>query len=96
MTNYINDCVLMIARNTPENRQINGKLANPPVMYVMWFDAEMAEARCERISFGAARALAPEKYAQAMEQLGAIRDAEDLMAAQIAADEPPSLAATAA
>lgn len=77
----LNDGHLVVVRATdelePGSRNDFGELLDPPRLYVVGFDLETLMPFAERISFKAARALAPEKYAAAVAALQAARAPKD-------------------
>jgi hypothetical protein len=60
---------LVVVKSREERRGVNGILVNGPKLIALWYDIETDTARCERISFDAARVLAPEKVQVALDLL---------------------------
>lgn len=78
----LNNGAFIVLFDPDETRGDDGKLLNPPQLFVLMYDVERDVATKERISFLAARALSREKFEMAMRELAEARRVARLVADQ--------------
>ena len=69
----LNNGAFIVLFDPEERRDAGGKLLNPPMLFVLMYDAERDVATKERISFLAAKTLSREKFELAMRELAFAR-----------------------
>lgn len=75
---------LVIVKADAERWGDDGRMVNPPRIFVLYYDLHSATAVAEPISFLAAAALVPDKHAVVTKELGRVRSESGYVRAALA------------